>query len=627
MITAGNELAEVDKPQGTHGPASTLICLLILFLVAVLPYTNTLLGGFVYDDSTQVLDNPYVRSFRYLPQIFTKSVWSFKGYASNYYRPIMTLGYLLLYKAFGLAPYGFHLANVLLHTAVVLVLFFLTLRMFRRATLAFAAAAVFALHPIHTEAVAWIAAITELELAFFFILTFWLFLEVARSGGKRSELMHVAMAASFGIALLAKEQALTLPFLATVYEHFYRADRGETTRAQKFSRYGVFWLLAIAYILLRIRFLGDFAPHVFSRNLTAYPTILSAIALVGQYLWKLVWPVHLCAFYVFNPSVSLLDPRVLFGIGGLMLCATLFAILWKQARTASFGVFWLLATLAPVLNHHWMGLNVFTERYLYLPSVGFCWLIACGFERLWVIACSRAVWHRALATALAIPLILGAWRIVTRNRDWQDNFVFYTRTLEASPNAHSLRNNLGGVYRKQGDWEAAEREWRRVQALDTNDIECLNNLAGLSIEQGQYAEARELLQRAIQLNPGLATSHLNLGLVYMQTDRLDQAELQLRAAVALTPSNGLGYANLGALYWRKGDLSHADGAFKRALSFSPYDSRVRCKLAEFYAAEGRNAEAIEEYQAVLADDPGNAEALTALLKLESGNPHTASSAP
>jgi 4-amino-4-deoxy-L-arabinose transferase-like glycosyltransferase len=203
------------------------------------------------------MQNPYVRSFRYLKEIFTTNVWSFRGLTvSNYHRPMMTLGYLVCYKLFGMQAYGFHLVSLILHVLVVCLVFVLTERLTGDRVWAFVAAALFALHPIHTESVAWIAAVTDLELSLFYLITFGIFLAVARPGGRRSEPLVAAMVFAFILALLSKEQAMTLPALATVYEHFYRADRSETSISQKLSRYGVLWLVGVAYVLFRMHFLG-----------------------------------------------------------------------------------------------------------------------------------------------------------------------------------------------------------------------------------------------------------------------------------------------------------------------------------------------------------------------------------
>ena len=137
----------------------------------------------------------------------------------------------------------------------------------------------------------------------------------------------------------------------------------------------------------RIQFFGALAPHESFPQLTPQQIVLSAIALVGQYVWKLLWPVRLCAFYVFHASKSLFDLRVLAGLLVLLALAALFLVCWRSrepnVRFASFGIMWFFATLAPVLNAHWLVANVFTERYLYLPSVGVAWLVGLGASKLW----------------------------------------------------------------------------------------------------------------------------------------------------------------------------------------------------------------------------------------------------
>jgi 4-amino-4-deoxy-L-arabinose transferase-like glycosyltransferase len=157
-----------ERAESRLGRARALL-ITALVACATLPYLNILFNGFVYDDDTQVLKNPYVQSFRFLKEIFTTNVWSFGGVraVTNYYRPMMTFGYLVCYQLFGMQAYGFHLVSLLLHVLVVCLVFVLTERLTGDRVWAFVAGALFALHPIHTESVAWIAAVTDLELTFF----------------------------------------------------------------------------------------------------------------------------------------------------------------------------------------------------------------------------------------------------------------------------------------------------------------------------------------------------------------------------------------------------------------------------------------------------------------------------
>lgn len=648
---------ESSERLGGQGSLRHTWLIVILLLLGVVPYTNTLQNGFVYDDNNEVLTNPYIRSFAHLGDIFSTRILAHLGSrgATNYYRPISILGFLLCYKLFGLLPYGFHLVNLVLHALMVCLLFGLTKRLFHDVWLGFAAAALFALHPIHAESVAWVSAVTDLELAVFYLLTFRFFLGSAKPHGERSELAQLGMAGSFVLTVLSKEQALTLPLLATVYEHFYRGDRGATTWSQKVARYGVLWLLVVAYVLLRIRFFGAFAPVLLTRQVTWYEAILSSVPLVGQYLWKMLWPVHLSAYYAFHKSVTLLDPRVLAGAVALGLCGVAFRALWKHAQRASFGLVWFFITLAPVLNARWLGPNVFTERYLYLPSVGLCWVAAWGILRIWTKASCRALaWRVAFSILLGVMGVAAMVRIVVRNRDWRDEVTYYRVALAAEPEASSLRLNLGAVYWNHMKPDAAEHEWREALKFSLDSAFLLNNLGLVSMRKKQYGEATDYFERSMRLRPNFTDAHLNLGRLYEEIGKTPEAEMQLKAAVALAPLSVQARNELGNLYltsgrWREaeaqfqeslasiansaaydaiGDINarlarreRAEQAYRQALALDDFDSHAHFGLAGVLEATGRREEAVRHYRAGLSVDPLNPDAQAALKRLTSNSSH------
>jgi tetratricopeptide (TPR) repeat protein len=625
--------------------------LAVLILVAVLPYLNSLLNGFVQDDNRQVLSNPYLRSFSHLREIFATNVWSYVGAQgmTNYYRPLMTLGYLLCYQFLGPLAYGFHLANVVLNAGVVCLVFLVTERIFRDRTLGFVVAVIFALHPIHSESVDWIAAVTDLQLTLFYLLTFWFFLRVAKPGGKRSSAAELGMVLSFTLALLAKEPAATLPFLATFYEHFLRDDRAQTSPGQKLSRYFTLWLLEVAYLLFRTRIFGGLAPVLQLPQISRREAFYSSFALVAQYVWKLLWPVNLCGFYPFHKSVALSDPRVIAGFLVLGLSLGAFAYSWRRERLVCFGLLWLFLNVAPVLNARWLGANVFTERYLYLPSLGFCWIAAWGGRLLWMRLAGRPTARKFYAVGLAILASLCLVRIVTRTRIWHDDPTFYRSTLAAQPDAIALRINLGAVYWNLGSPDQAEAEWREALRRAPNHWLILNNLGLACARKKRYDEAIEDFQRSIRLRPNYADSHMNLGRTYAETGAAEKAEMQLRAAVALAPlyvqarnelakfyldqgrfveaeeqfcssvsSGGTTQAwnSLGEIYSRWNRRRDAEHAFRQAVALDAFDSRAHFGLGAVLETEGRTNEALKEYVAGLQTDPRNPVALESLKRLK-----------
>jgi protein O-mannosyl-transferase len=634
------------------------VVFLILILMAALPYLNTLANSFVYDDRQQILENPYVHNFKYLGRVFGSNVWSFQGAQgiSNYYRPLMTFAYLIGYKIFGPLAFSFHLMNLVLHVAIVLLLFVVTEHLFQDRLLSMITSGLFALHPIHTESVAWIAGITDLELSFFFLLTFLLYLRLADTGRETTPraLSYVAMLLVYCLALLSKEQALLLPALAIVYEHFYRPGRSVAPFRKKLRLYLPLCLTAVAYVVFRRLALGSFAPAAARRAMPWSAVLLNAVALAGSYVGKLVWPTHLTAFYVFHEVRSLRDPRVLAGLLALASCAGLFVWLWRHARPISFAFPWMAATLAPALNARWMPAQVFAERYLYLPSIGFCWLVGWTAAKLLRRAQSeprstgKVLLRQGVALGLMVAGCLYAILTVERNRDWRTDEVLYLRTLETQPEAQLIHTNLGVVYSDQGDWAAAEREWTVAMGPGRPYAPTLNNLGLLRKHQKRYSEAADFFAQAIHSQPKYVDPHKHLAETYEEMGRVADADREFQQAVLLAPldtsarnsygrfllqegriseareqfarsaeadANWEACDNLGDLDLAAGDMRKARADYQAALALNSIDNRAYFGLADIDEQEGRVDDALREYRAGLETDPRNPVALAAVQRL------------
>jgi len=641
---------QADASQESQRQA---IIFLILFLLAFLAYANTLFNDFVYDDSFQVIDNPYAHSFRYLRPIFTTTVWSFQGAQgiSNYYRPMMTLGYLLTYQIAGLVPFSFHLANIVLNSIVVWLVFRILGRMSGE-RVALVAAGLFALHPIHTESVAWIAAVTDLELAVFYLTAFLLYLRLPEDKGKIWP--RAAMCGSFALALLSKEQAMTLPVLAMIFEHFYRSDRSTTTRKEKLARYALLLVVAALYLAARAAVIGGFASVITRPKLSWYEILLSATSLAGGYLGKLLWPARLSAFYVFHPSRSLAEPGVLLGFCALVVCAILFAALWRRAHTVSFALFWIFLPLGPVLNARWMPASVFAERYLYLSSIGFCWLIAWGAVKLWThdpAWIPRSV-ARAVPALIGIAVLLYAVRTVSRNRDWRSDDSLFRQAVAVQGETSMIRSNLGAGEFNRGDMTGAEHDWLLALSLGPSNVFALDNMALLRREQHRFPEAIDYSRRALRARPMYTVAHMNLAKTLAAMGRPAEADWEFRVATALSPlstraHNEYGkfllaearvtearaeyersaeadfssdaYDQLGDIYRDAQDFSRAEKTYRQALGANPFDSHAHFGLGTVLEMTGRSIEALREFQSGLAVDPSDPVAKAAVARLQGGS--------
>jgi protein O-mannosyl-transferase len=657
-----------SNTRRTASESVNTLAMLALILLAIVPYLNTLRNGLVYDDRLQIEGNPYVHSFRYLGKIFGSTVWTFQGAqgVSNYYRPLMTFAYLICYKFYGIIPFGYHLLNIGLEVVVVLLLFAVTERLFQDRLLALIAAALFALHPMHTESVAWVASLPDLELSVFFLLTFFLYLGLGQQPqtehgkmGSGWSWRQLPMIVTYVLALLSKEQALMLPVLATIYEHFYRGDRSITSLRCKVSRYAPLWIAAAAYFAFRHFILGGFAPSVARPTLAWTSVLLTAVALAGGYLGKLIWPVHFSAFYVFHEVARAGDPRFLAGVLALLICAILFIWLWRRDHLISFSFIFMGVMLGPVLNARWMPASVFAERYLYLPSVGFCWLLGWAAAKTWRVTSPAnnipppawaAILRGAVPVALAVVALSYGALTVRRNRDWRSEDTLYAQTLAMQPDAQLIRTNVGVIDWARGDADAAEREWIRSLGPHRAYAPTLNDLGMVRMKQKRFDEAIDFFQQALAVTPNFMDPHRNLGAIYAGMGRSDDADREFRAAVALDPMsstarNAYGHylldrgrtaeakeqfarsaeaddnaeadENLGDLYVAENDMVRARQAYQAALALDRFDTKAHFGLGAVDEHDGRLPDAMREYHAGLDTDPTNADALQAVRRMAS----------
>ena len=385
------EVAASSRPSYWTREPSAIYAL--LSVIAVVPYLNTLMNGFVDDDTLQVLANPFIQHPGHLRQIFTADAWAFYGASalSDFYRPLMNLTYLVLWRIYGAVPVGYHIANLVLEAGVVCMVYAVTMRWTRDRGIAFLSAVIFALHPIHAESVEWIADVTDLESTLFLLLSFWLLLSLP-GRRRRRWLCSAGMALCLGLALLAKEAAIVFPAVATAFEYGYRRDYNEVRPIAKLKRVIPLWLVAGAYLALRQRMLGGLVSIDTKPNAGMLETVSTGFSLFGHYVEKLFWPVNLIFTYRIPHPHGAASLALWAGVALASLAIALIPLLRKKYPVISFGLVWLLMMLSLSLNIHWLGMGEFADRYVYAPSLGFAWIMA------W---CGMAVWMPAVVELVA----------------------------------------------------------------------------------------------------------------------------------------------------------------------------------------------------------------------------------
>jgi hypothetical protein len=499
------------------------LLILIIFLVSFLVYFNALFNDFAYDDKAQVLENRWIRDVKYIPDIFSKNVWGFFGEAviTNYYRPLMHLIFMFNYYVFGLEPWGFHLVNILFHAGVSILVFVIASRLlsasssssqvdekgFVRSLLSppFLGAVLFATHPIHTEAVAWVAGIPDLSYTLFSLLSLYLYIK-SEEGTKE---MYPLSVLSFAIATLCKEPALTLPIILMAYDStFGKKARGYLPFVKRYIPY---FFVAGAYLGLRYHVLGGFSPQRSPIELSAYRYIINVFPLFTQYLENLLLPLNLNAFHVLHPISSMFEP---IGIVSLAVTAAFVVVTFMTFRNKNkvcFGLLVIALPLLPSLYIPAVGENVFAERYLYLPSFGFILLIALALS--WAKAVKPGLASGLIIISLAVAVVYSVGT-VSRNTVWRDNLTLFTDTVDKSPDAPLPHNNLGNVYLNQNRIDEAVNEFSIALKHKPEYAEAHNNLGITYGNQNRLDAAINEFSTALKLRPDYAEARQNLEICY-----------------------------------------------------------------------------------------------------------------
>lgn len=575
-----------------------------IFLAAGAVYLNALPNGFVYDDRIQVLENIWIRDARHLPEIFTRSVWSYRGgIVSNYYRPLMHVFYLATYGLAGPSAWSFHLANVALHAGASLLVFFLAVALLgqwepaRSLRAPFLGALLFAVHPAHTEAVSWIAGLPDVSCALFVLVSLLLYLR-ATAAERLLVVPFTLSVVAFVLAALCKEPALTLPAIVFAAE---RLSRPGAPRTRALGRVFPYVIVAAAYLVLRRHALGGFAPRAEQHlELSTYEMALNVCPLFARYVGTLLLPIRLNFYHVLHPVRSLLDPVAVGSIVVAGAVAVGMIVGRRRLPMVTFGCVLLAVPLAPVLHIPWVGDNTFAERYLYLPSVGWALLWA------WALARADRDARRPVGFGLAAAALVlaGAFAAgtVSRNAAWRDDYTIFTDTVEKSPDSDVVHNLLGNALLERGRIDEAVEHYRAAAAINPGNPKVYANLGVVALRRGALDEAVRQFERAVTIAPGLIEARNNLGYAYARSGQLARAVEQYRAALAVNPNYPEALLNLGQAYLDLGRPAEAVAQFQAAVALRPDQAEYHHALGRARERSGNLDTAILNYEEALRLD-------------------------
>jgi Flp pilus assembly protein TadD len=553
-----------------------------LAVAVVLAYLPVLQGGFVaWDDDLYVVGNRHVHGLSW-----ENVQWAFTTVHSGNWIPLTWLSHAVDAQLYGLDPRGHHATALLLHVANT-VLVFLVLRALTGARWRSAAvAALFGLHPLHVESVAWVSERKDVLSAFFWLLAVGAYARCARRpSGRRYALVAVAFAA----AMLAKPMAVTLPVLLLLLDYWPLGRLSLRAVAEKVP------LVVIALACSIAAFAAQQAEGG-TRSLSqiAFADRLgnAAFAYV-RYLSLMVWPARLSPWYS-HPALEgppLGDATV---IGATLLLASITVGVAAAARRRPYlvvGWLWYLVTLLPVIGIVQVGGQGMADRYTYLPLLGI--FIAVVWEvaswRWWNVPAARRAGTVAVLATLAIFAVL----TVRQTRVWHDSLTLWTTTLARNPRAAIAYYALGGLYAADGRGDAAIAAYRRALKLRPDYANAHRELAPLLVRTGRLAAAAAHYRKAIAGGSDPAANHNDLANVLSSQGRVAEARRHLRLALRLRPDLVEAHNNLGILLAEEGRLREAEAEFRAALqaqpSFAPARQNLAALLAERGAAAGEDA--------------------------------------
>jgi Flp pilus assembly protein TadD len=565
------------SPTSTDARGRRRLVVVIVGALAIFPYLNALGGDFTFDDLGVIVGNPMISGAN-ASAVGLMTTARYLG--EPLYRPLTMLSYLANARLSGV-PVGYHLVNLCLHVLVTLAVFRLAEMLLESALAATVTAALFAVHPLHTEAVTNIVGRAELLATLLVLASLLASARAGRLGGGAGRRWVFVSLAALVAALLAKESALAAVPLSAIVQLWARPASRARERVAICLLYG---LLAVAYLLLRLLLVGALTlpvkPDLLDNPLahvSVLPRLATALVIVREYLAALVFPLCLSADYSFNqiPVVtSLLDRRLVGAVAVFVALAAMVVVGWRRAPALPLAAAFMFVPLALTANVFFPIGTIKAERLMYLPSFGWC--LAWGW---FVMRWSRGQRQWCL---WVVVLVVSAYagRTWMRNRDWQNNFTLFSAAVRTSPRSAKAHHNLAVTYDERGEAGAAMLHFHRALAIDPAYGEAAFGIGRIYQEKGLDGAALYWYAQATKLDWRLAQAHLNAG----------------------------------AIHYHRGDVSAAESAFRAGLESAPDDARLLVGLSLALVGQGRNAQAravVERTAPLVQADPAMAEQLAA----------------
>lgn len=648
-----------DKKAGGHGSPPARVgaaprrwpAALLLAILSILLYSNSLQNDFAFDDKPLIVRNKAIQSFGNIPDILGLS--NPKNFIIGIdvgvnYRPIRVISFTIDYFFSGTSPVAYHVFNIIYHFLTAWVVFLVVMRLMcfmqgwfssssgesaaEMESLAFRTAlftaVLFAVHPIQTNAVTYISGRRDILSTLFYMLAVLYFLKLREAQFKETRALkdspiayYILVYLFFILAVFAKEMALSLPGLFFLMD-FMREFPNES---------GGRWLIAILRSTGRVirrhrRFYYPFIfislsiglHYIFFRGASdrviagwkwwgdsALSNFMTVATVLVFYIKLMIFPVVLSADYSYNAypiARSFWEPRVLFSLVVLVILAIMIARWLRRDRMLAFGWLWFFLTLLPVsqiIPHH----ELLAEHYLYLPSIGFCMLLG------WMLAAriSSASGNRVVQVSIyaVLALLVSLWsvRTIARNPDWRSDKVLWARTVQTVPNSFRAQFNMGNLLRQEGSLYKALDHFNRALKIKPVEARAITNIGAIYDRMGLKDRAFEQYRKALLADPEYAAALSNLGGAYIIRGELDKAIDCLTKATHLIYNFMEARLNLAIAYSKKFYTEEALKHFDMALKMDTQNPKAYYYRGLLFDSIGEPALARRDMRLAMIHDP------------------------
>lgn len=558
---------------------------LVLLLITFAAYHGVLRSGFIsYDDDKYVSDNPSLKAG--LPIAGVK--WAFTTFEQANWHPLTWLSYMVDKGVYGLDAHGFHLTNLLFHLANTLLLLLVLRRMTGSLWKSAFVAALFAVHPLHVESVAWIAERKDVLSTFLWLLTMWAYIGYS----EKPRLSRYALVTSlFAVGLLAKPMLVTLPFVLLLMD-YWPLGRLKTKGYQGLVIEKL-PLIALSVCSSVITCIAQNQGKAMS-SLDRVPLsdrLGNALASYPSYLFKTVWPAKLAVFY------PLAKPPGIQVLGAILILVLISYLVIRLRRPyLTVGWLWYVVTMIPVIGLVQVGAQSMADRYTYVPLIGIFVILAWGIPE---IVGKRPIVLSIVASALILILAMLTWNQV---RYWRNDVTLFGHAVKVTKNNYVAYSSLGTALAREGKYEPAVDLLTRAIELRSDQPVYYLSLGNAYFALHKYDEAIDAYSRGLDVDPDMKEARKNM--------EITLARQRAAGNSGFMPSSkeAASHYDKGVTLYDQGDLDAAVQEFRKAIRIDPKFAEAHCNLGLALKDQDKTDEAISEYRVALRLKPDLAEA-------------------